>query len=185
MRKLLVSNMITADGFFAGPNGELDWHNVDAEFNDYAIDLLTSVDTLVFGRVTYQMMAAYWPTPEGTADDPTVADHMNRLAKLVISRTLRAADWHNTRIVDGDVAAAFSDLKQQSGKDLVIFGSGTVVTALTQLGLIDEYRLIVNPVLLGRGKSLFAGLSDQLNLRLTNVRPFRSGNVLLCYEPRA
>lgn len=185
MRRLLVSNMVTADGFFAGPHGEIDWHNVDAEFNDYAIDLLTSVDALVFGRVTYQMMAAYWPTPEATTDDPTVAGHMNRLSKIVLSNSLKAADWDNTRLITGDAAAAFNDLKQQPGKDMVIFGSGTIVSQFTRLGLIDEYRIIVNPVVLGAGRTMFSGLAEQVNLTLIDAKPCRNGNVVLYYRPRS
>jgi dihydrofolate reductase len=185
MRRILVSNMVTADGFFAGPNGEIDWHNVDDEFNEFAIEQLESVDALIFGRVTYELMASYWPTSAALTDDPTVAGHMNRLPKLVLSTTLQSADWNNTTIVNSNIGEVFSDLKQQPGKDMAIFGSGTVVTALTQLGLIDEYRLFVNPVILGRGKALFDGISGEVNLRLIRTQPFRSGNVLLSYQPKA
>ena len=96
MRKIFVSEMVSVDGFFAGPNGEIDWHNVDAEFNEYAIDMLDSVDLLMFGRVTYELMAAYWPSPEAIRDDPRVAARMNALPKLVFSRTLDRAAWANT-----------------------------------------------------------------------------------------
>jgi dihydrofolate reductase len=185
MRKLIVANMVTADGFFAGPNGEIDWHNVDDEFNDYAIDFLNSIDTLIFGRVTYQGMASYWPTPVGTTDDPIVAGHMNRLRKIVLSRTLESAEWNNTTLVKDDAATAVAHLKQQPGKDMAIFGSGSVVSAFTQLGLIDEYRIIVNPVILGSGRSMFSGNTRELKLQLVQARPFRSGNVLLLYQPKA
>jgi dihydrofolate reductase len=183
MRRILVSQMVTADGFFAGPNGEIDWHNVDAEFNDFAIAQLESVDALIFGRVTYELMAEYWPTQGALTDDPIVANHMNRLAKIVVSSSLTTADWNNTTLVKGDVAETFTNLKQQPGKDMAIFGSGTVVSALTKLGLIDEYRIIVNPVVLGRGRTMFAGIQDEVKLRLIDARPFRSGNVLLTYAP--
>lgn len=184
MRKLIVSNMVTADGYFAGPNDEIDWHNVDAEFNDYAIALLESVDTLVFGRRTYEVMASYWPTPEALTDDAEVAGRMNDLAKIVFSRTLERADWRNARLVTGDIADEMTAMKQQDGKDMVIFGSGSVVAQLAERGVIDEYRLIVNPIALGEGKSQFAGMGRRLPLQLLGSKAFRSGNVLLTYAPR-
>lgn len=184
MRRILVFNMVTADGFYAGPNDEIDWHNVDAEFNDFAIAQLDSLDTLIFGRRTYEGMAAWWPTPQGLADDPEVAGRMNRLTKLVLSNTLTSADWEHTTILKGNVGEQLAAIKQQPGKDMAIFGSGKVVASLTPLGLIDEYRLMVNPVILGRGKTLFEGVPSEVKLRLAKTQPFNSGNVLLYYEPR-
>ena len=128
MRKVLVSEMVTLDGYFAGPNGEIDWHHVDAEFNEFAIDQLNHVDTLLFGRVTYQMMASYWPTPLAIRHDPIVADKMNSLSKVVFSKTLEKVDWSNTRLVRGEVAAEIARLKKEPGLDLVIFGSGSLVS---------------------------------------------------------
>src|SRR5437879_2097801 len=154
MRKIIVSEMITVDGFFAGPHGEIDWHNVDAEFNEYALRLLDSVDTFLFGRVTYELMASYWPTPLGLKDDPEIAEKMNSLAKVVFSKTLEKVEWQNSRLVKNDLATEVAELKQQPGKDIAIFGSGTIVSELAKLNLIDEYRLTVNPVILGAGKSL-------------------------------
>lgn len=183
MRKVLVSEMVTLDGFFAGPNGEIDWHNVDAEFNDLSIEQLNSVDTLLFGRVTYQFMASYWPTSAALSDDPIVAAKMNALAKIVFSHTLETADWHNTRLVKGDLADEITRLKHQHGKDMIIFGSGALVSALAELDLVDEYRLFVNPVVIGHGQPLFQGLPRPLHLKLLATRQFRSGNVLLTYAP--
>lgn len=183
MRKLLVSNMISIDGYFAGPNDEIDWHNVDAEFNEMATEMLDTLDTLVFGRVTYEGMAGYWPTPDGLADDPIVAAKMNALGKVVFSRTLDTVDWSGSRLAQSALADEITRLKAESGKDLAIFGSGSIVTQLTQLGLIDEYRLIVNPVILGAGKSLFAGVTGRPPLRLVRAQPFASGNVMLVYVP--
>lgn len=175
--------MVTLDGFFEGPNGELDWHNVDEEFNEFAIAQLDSADTLLFGRVTYQMMASYWPTPAAMADDPTVAGKMNGMSKIVFSRTLVNAEWNNTRLVKDNSVAEISKLKQQPGKDMLLFGSADLASALTRAGSIDEYRIMVNPVVLGKGKPLFRGIKDSLRLKLVNTRTFRSGNVLLYYEP--
>ena len=183
MRKVLVSEMISLDGYFAGPHGDLSWHNVDDEFNALSIEQLDSVDTLLFGRVTYGFMASYWPSAEGLADDPIVAGKMNALAKIVFSTTLTHAEWQNSRIVKAQAAEEIATHKQQPGKDMLIFGSGTLVTTLAEHGLIDEYRLYVNPVALGNGTPLFAGLRERLPLQLLHAQTFRSGNVLLTYQP--
>lgn len=182
MRKLILFMMTSLDGYYAGPNDELDWHNVDAEFNDFAIDQLDSVDMILFGRVTYQGMASYWPTPMAAADDPIVAGKMNQKDKLVFSHTLDKADWQNTRLVTGDIPAEINRLKNQPGKDLIIFGSGDLGTAFIQMGLLDELRIMVNPVVLGAGKSLFKGLLERISLNLVRTQTFVSGNVLLVYH---
>jgi dihydrofolate reductase len=183
MRQLLVSQMVTLDGFFAGPKGEIDWHIVDDDFNTFAIDQLDSVDTLVFGRVTYDLMASYWPSPDGAKDDPEVAGRMNRLAKLVFSRSLSTAAWNNTRLVKTSPVDEIRRLKQLPGKDMVIFGSGSLVSQLTQHGLIDEYRVIVAPVILGRGRTMFEGIENRVPLKLVRTTPMKSGDVLLYYRP--
>ena len=175
--------MITVDGFFAGTNGEIDWHVVDAEFNDFAISMLGTVDTLLFGHTTYDLMASYWPTEDGSKDDPIVAERMNSLQKIVISKTLRATEWNNSTVLHEINKDEIIKMKEVSGKDIIIFGSGTIVSALTKLGLIDEYRLIVNPVILGEGKSLFDGINNRPHLSLFKTQVFKSGNVLLCYKP--
>ncbi len=178
-----MQNMLSVDGYFEGPNRELDWHNVNAEFNEYAIDLLQHVDALIFGRVTYQLMANYWSTPQAKADDPIVAGWMNRLPKIVCSRTLTTVEWENSRLVTGDVAKEIEHLKQQPGKDLAIFGSSNLALTLIPLGLIDEIRLFIAPVALGNGNPIFKGLKERLPLKLVKVKTFRSGNVLLYYRP--
>ncbi len=174
--------MVTLDGLFAGPNGEIDWHHVDEEFNDFAIAQLNSAGGLLFGRVTYQLMAGYWPTDSATTDDPIVAGKMNALPKIVFSKTLQSAEWNNTRLVKGNIAEELSKLKRQPGKDWLLFGSANLASTLTNLGLIDEYRVMVNPVVLGSGKPLFQGLKEKLALKLTDTKTFRNGNVLLCYQ---
>ena len=183
MRKLIFQNLVTVNGFFEGPNREIDWHNVDEEFNEHAIEFLNSVDTLVFGRVTYQLMASYWPTPAAIENDPIVAKKMNSLPKIVFSRTLDRVEWRNTRLVKENVVEEILKLKQQPGKDLAIFGSSNLALTLIQHGLIDEYRSVVNPVVLGSGKSLFKGLRERLHLKLLKTQTFCSGNVLLYYKP--
>ncbi len=182
MRTLYIFDMITLDGFFEGTNCELDWHNVDDEFNDFAIDQLNRTDLLLFGRVTYELMASYWPTPEAIKNDPIVAGKMNSLPKIVCSRTLEKAEWSNTTLINGNIAEEVLRLKRLPGKDIAIFGSSDLSLTLVQHGLIDEYRIIINPVVLGAGKPLFKGIDDRLNLQLLKVKKFNSGNVLLCYE---
>lgn len=183
MRKVILFNMVTLDGFFEGPNGEIDWHKVDEEFNQFAIDQLNSVDVLLFGRVTYELMASYWPTPAATADDPIVAEKMNTMSKIVFSRTLEKAEWQNTRLAKENVVEEITRLKQQPGQDLIIFGSADLTATFIQHGLIDEYRIMVNPVVLGNGKPLFKGIKDKFNLKLLKTKTFSSGNVLLYYQP--
>lgn len=180
MRKILAHEMVTIDGYFAGPNGELDWFVWDDVLKDVSIELLKSVDTILFGRVTYDMMAGYWPTaPE---EDPAIKEAMNSLPKIVFSRTLKNAGWNNTRLVPEIDPGEIRRMKQQPGRNMVIYGSGTLVSALARQGLIDEYRLIVNPVVIGAGKSLFTGITDRLNLRLLDTEALGSGNVLLRYQ---
>ncbi len=190
MRKVFVFNLASLDGYFEGPNGDISWHNVtsgsemDAEFNEYAVEMLNSVDTLIFGRVTYELMAGYWPTPDAMKNDPIVAERMNNLPKIVFSRTLNKAEWNNTRLVKDNIAEETSKLKRQPGKDMALLGSGSIIPELAPLGLIDEYRIMVNPVVLGSGNPLFKGIKDRLNLRLLKTRTFRNGNVLLYYQPK-
>ena len=183
MRNVFLFMMVTLDGFFEGPNHEIDWHNVDEEFNEFAIDQLNELDTLLFGRVTYEGMASYWPTPAAIEDDPDVAGKMNTIPKIVFSRTLDRAEWSNSRLVKENIAAEVLQLKQQPGRDLAIFGSANLTMSLLQMGLVDELRLMVNPVVLGKGRPLFEGIDEKLKLKLIRTRVFRSGNVLLCYQP--
>ena len=183
MRKVFLFNMVTLDGFFEGPNQDISWHHVDDEFNEFAIDQLKEVDTLLFGRVTYEGMASYWPTEFAIRDDPIVAGLMNNLPKIVFSKTLEKAEWSNSRLIKENVPEEVSKLKQQPGKDIAIFGSSDLAVTLAESGLIDEYRIIVNPVFWGGGTPLLKGIKEKLNLKLLKSRTFKSGNVLLCYAP--
>ncbi len=183
MRKIIFQMLTTLDGYFEGPNREIDWHNVDSEFNEYAVDFLCKVDTLLFGRVTYQLMANYWPSPEAVKDDPIVAERMNNLDKIVFSRTLKSVEWKNTRLIKDNFQEEIKKLKQQLGKDMAIFGSSDLAVTLIQPGLIDEFRIMLNPVVLGEGKPLFKGLKGRLNLKLIKAKAMKSGNVFIYYEP--
>ena len=181
MRKLFSFNMLTIDGFFEGSKWDLSWHNVDAEFNEFAVAQLNEIDTLLFGRVTYEGMASYWPTPDAVKNDPIVAGLMNRIPKIVFSKTLDKAEWNNTRLIKDHTADEASKLKKQSGKDLAIFGSANLMSTLMQMDLIDEHRVMVNPVILGAGTPLFQ-TKNKFNLKLLKTRAFKNGNVLLSYQ---
>jgi dihydrofolate reductase len=185
MRKLLSFMVVTLDGYYEGPDGEFDWPNVDDEFNDFAVSQINDIDTLLFGRTTYEGMASYWPTPAALEGDPVVADLMNTIPKVVFSSTLDTADWQNSRLVKENVAEAIAELKQQPGKDLAIFGSPTLTASLIEEGLVDELRVMVHPILLGDGKSLFSALHRRVPVKLERTTVFRSGNVLLHYRPLA
>jgi dihydrofolate reductase len=183
MRRILAFLVTSVDGYYEGPNGEFDWPVVDDEFNQFAIEQLDEVDTLIFGRRTYEGMASYWPTPAAQENDPKVAAAMNGLAKIVASRTLQEATWANTRLISDDVAGELTRLKQQPGKDMVIMGSSALTVNLVQAGVVDELRIMVMPVVLGDGHSLFRTAEDRFSLKLVNVKPFESGNVWLTYQP--
>jgi dihydrofolate reductase len=183
MRKLFSFNMVTLDGFIAGPGGDISWHNTDEEFGKFAVEQTGTADILLFGRVTYQMMASYWPTEAAVKDDPIVAGQMNRSPKIVFSRTLAKAEWNNTRVIRDHIAEEILKLKQQPGKDMALFGSANLMATLMQLDLIDEHRIMLNPVILGRGIPLFQNVPTPLKLKLVNTRPFHSGNILLYYRP--
>jgi len=183
MRKLLVFNLMTLDGYFAGQDGDISWHNVDEEFQELAIQASNSGNTLLFGRITYELMKSYWPTPEAIKNDPLVAAGMNKAEKIVFSRTLEKVDWNNTRLVKDDMLAEVRKLKQLQGKDLTVLGSGSIVSQLAQNDLIDEYDFLLNPVVIGRGKTMFEGMQQRLRLHLVKWRTFGNGNVLLYYEP--
>lgn len=182
MRKVILFNMISLDGFFVDPNGGLEWHHVDEEFNDFAIEQLDGSGGLIFGRVTYEMMAEFWPSEYALRTDPDVARRMNAIAKIVASRRLESAGWINTRLVKTDISAEIYRLKQQEGGDLFVFGSANLAATLLRDKVIDEIRLIVNPVVLGGGRPLFEGLERPLELRLKRTRVFGNGNVLLVYD---
>jgi dihydrofolate reductase len=185
MRKIFLFMVVTADGYYEGPNQEFDWPNVDDEFNEFAVQQLDEVDTLLFGRATYEGMASYWPTPEAKQNDPVVTDAMNSIAKVVVSRTLDKAEWNNSRLVKDNVAEEIRRLKEQPGKDIAIFGSNNLTLNLLDMGLVDELRIMVNPIVLGAGNSVFTSAKQRINLKLLKTRAFSSGNVLLYYEPIA
>ncbi|MGD0726495.1 MAG: dihydrofolate reductase family protein [Spirochaetia bacterium] len=185
MRKLIVFNSISVDGYFVDMTGDMSWaHNKDPEFDAFVEGNASAGGELLFGRITYELMASYWPTPLAMENDPVVAKGMNSLPKVVFSRTMDKASWSNTKLVKGDLAAEVRKMKKGPGKDMVIMGSGSIVSQLAHEGLIDEYQVVVVPVVLGDGRTMFEGIKRKLKLKLTKTRAFGNGNVYLCYEPK-
>jgi len=181
MGRLIMWNMVTLDGFFEGPKSwEIDWHEYvwGEELEQLSKEQLRSAAMLLFGRVTYQGMAGYWSSEKGE-----IADFMNNIPKVVFSRTLEKAEWKNTRLVKENAEQEVAKLKQQPGKDLFIFGSANLSSTLMQHRLIDEYRLGVNPVILGAGSPLFKASPNRMKMKLLEARPLKSGCVILRYQP--
>ncbi len=164
--------MMTLDGFFEGPKQQLDWHNVDEEFHKFASRQLSSVDTLLFGRITYQMMASFWPA--AVDSDTLIAGKMNSLPKLVFSRTLEKVEWNNSKLIKWNTAEEVSKLKNQPGKDIALLGSAAVLSTLMEADLIDEHRIMINPIVLGAGNPLFKKMERKHKLKLLRTKTFRS-----------
>lgn len=186
MRKVFLFMMTSIDGYMEGEDHDLSWHNVDAEFNTFAVEQLNEADTIVFGRKTYQLMESYWPTKDGLQDDPVVAKYMNETPKVVFSHTLKGVTetdtWKNVRLVKENVAQEIARLKEQPGKDIIVLGSNNLCVTLLELGLLDEIRIMVAPVVIGKGTPLFAGIKDKVPFTRTKERQFGNGNVLLYYD---
>ncbi len=186
MRRIIASEFISADGYIVGPSEDMMWvmGNFNEEMAKYAGDLMASMDTVLLGRVTYQIMANAWPNM--TEEQSPGADKMNGTPKVVLSRTLKAAPWGKyapATIIGDDVEQKVRELKQKPGQDIVVYGSAKSVQSLTRMGLIDEYQLLVHPVFLGSGKPLFEGMQPT-NLKLSHSQTFRNGVNVLCYEPK-
>ena len=184
MRKLTVFNFLTLNGFYKGPNEDISWHNHGSEEGEYAAQGAQSESVLVFGRKTYQMMAGFWPTAEAQKRAPAVADGMNKSEKIVFSKTLTKAEWHNSKLITGNLVDEIKKIKQSPGNDLTILGSGSIVAQLSDAGLIDQYQFMLDPVVLGDGTSIFQGISKKINLELVNTKAFKSGVVLQVYQPK-
>jgi len=186
MRKLSVFNNISLDGYFTDRDNRMDWaHNPvpDKEWDEFVEGNAGGGGALVFGRITYELMAAYWPTPTAARNNPVVAKRMNKLEKIVFSRTLKEAVWENTRLVKDGLAQEIRALKAGPGKDLAVLGSGSVVSQLAREGLIDEYQIVVTPVVLGGGRTMFDRLEKPLPMKFVRSRVFPNGNVFISYVP--
>jgi dihydrofolate reductase len=185
--KVITFNNVTLDGYFTDKNGDMSWAHqptIDAEWQAFVEANSKGGGVLLFGRITYELMVSYWPTPIAALQNPVVAEQMNSRAKVVFSRTLDKAAWNNTKLIKGDLASEVRKLKKEPGPDMVILGSGSIVSQLAEEGLIDEYQIVVQPVVLGKGRTLFDTVKNKVTLKLAKSRTFGNGNVFLCYEPR-
>jgi dihydrofolate reductase len=178
MRKLILWDMVTLNGLFEGPDHDISWFVFEDELERYILETQADADTLLFGRVTYEMMAGYWTSAEGK-----IADFMNSVQKFVFSRTLSSADWANTTLVKDHAGEAVAKLKEAPGQDIFVFGSADFSATLIEEGLVDEYRIGFNPVVLGKGVPFFKNGMEQLDLKLLESRPLKSGVVILHYAP--
>lgn len=190
MRKVISLTHLSLDGFAAGPNDELDWISYDSELEQYAHSLHDMTDAVIWGRRTYEGMASYWLTvPGNPASTPAELEHaswLDKATKIVVSRTLERVEWtnaQNTVLIKDNIAEEINAIKQQPGKDIWFLGSTMLAQTFIQLDLIDEYRLNINPTVLGQGKSLFAGVTRTFPLKLLEAKTFKSGVVALRYEP--
>jgi dihydrofolate reductase len=179
----MVFNNLSLDGYIADENGDMSWaHRRDPEWDAFTSENASGEAEMLFGRVTYDMMAGFWPTPQAREAMPDVARAMNEAPKVVFSRTLEKPAWQNTRLVKGDLAEEVRRMKAQAGPGMLIMGSGSIVSQLTDAGLIDEYQVVVHPIVLGRGRGMF-DVRDKTRLTMKKSRVFGNGNVVLWYEP--
>ncbi|PTN08543.1 dihydrofolate reductase family protein [Mangrovibacterium marinum] len=185
MRKITAFVFTTLNGYYKGANNDLDWHSNGAEEIEYAQNKLQEGNTLLFGRKTFEMMRNFWVTPMAYELFPAVALRINQTEKLVCSSSLKTTDWANTTILDGDIVAQIRALKATEGSNITLMGSASLVKQLAQENLIDEFELMVDPVVLGQGETLFEGIGKPLNLQITEARLFRESGVLLLYYKKA
>jgi len=198
MRRIVMFNRVSADGYFAAPDGSLKWVVPEPDLDKAAADGLDDADTILLGRRTYEMFEAFWPRalkdPAGTADPHSgrrvpemhaMAVWINDATKLVLSKTRKEVTWKNSRLLRDFDPREIEAIKKQSGKDIMVFGSGSLVSQLTEHKLIDEYRFVVGPVFLGEGKALMHDVSNNVKLDLLDSHAFRCGNVMLSYRPHA
>ncbi|MDP9040457.1 MAG: dihydrofolate reductase family protein [Bacteroidota bacterium] len=185
MRKLISFMHISLDGFVAGPNGEMNWINVNEEIFDFVGKRISEGDTALYGRVTYQMMENYWPT---AGDEPTASKHdiehskwYKKVEKVVLSKTMKGQDLTNTKIISDNLSNEINEIKQQTGKEILLFGSPTATHSLIQQDLIDGYWLFVNPIILGQGIPLFTGIKNKIKLKLLATHQFDCGVTELNY----
>lgn len=169
--------MVSADGYIEGPNDDITWHVWDDEMSEYMMGFFETVDTFLYGRKSYELMIDYWSSQTGE-----FADIMNETPKLVFSRTLNKVTW-NSQLIKKNVAEEIQQRKKKVGKNMALFAGADIASTFIEHKLIDEYRLIVNPVVLGSGTPLFKEVKDPLNLKLLQAKSFQCGNTLLCYEP--
>jgi dihydrofolate reductase len=181
MRKLKVFNFVSLNGYFQGANGDISWAHSRPE-NEYGAKMLAAGDTLLFGRKTYEMMVQFWPTDEAKKASPEIAEGMNKAEKIVFSRTLDKVEWNNARLMKDNVVEEIKTMKQTSGSNLTILGSGSIVNQFADAGLIDELQMLVHPVALNDGTPILKDIKNNLELKLADTKTFNSGTLLMVYQ---
>ncbi len=190
MRNIITTTWVTLDGYIAGPNGEMDWvaENYDDAMATYENEIVSQADTLLLGRVTYQSFAGSWPhvpdNPNASEGEKAYARALNAMRKIVFSRTLESVEWNNSTLRKEVVPEEIEQLKQEPGRDMLIYGSASIIQTLVNHGLIDEYQVLVHPLIVGGGKPLFQNIQHQVKLKLVNTKTHPSGVVVLSYQPR-
>ena len=182
MAKLVAFNLISLDGFFEAEDQTIDWFNVDEEFNEFALNQLKTVEAILYGRKTYEGMFEYWTSEMAMQSDPEMSTLMNETKKVVFSKTLTSLNWKNSELISNDLPLKIAKLKKSHSKDLIVFGSGNLISSLINLQLIEEIRLMIVPVLLGKGTPMFNDLISTNSLALKEKKEFKSGNLLLTYQ---
>jgi dihydrofolate reductase len=187
MRKIITTTWVSLDGFIAGPNQEMDWVLVDEEMGKYEDEIVSAADTLLLGRVTYQSFAGSWPyvpdNPAVSPEEQAYARKLNAMRKVVFSKTLPTVEWNNSTLVREVVPEEIVKLKQEKGADMLVYGSASLVRTLATYGLIDEYQVLVHPLVLGGGKPLFQDILQRRKLKLVTTKRFPSGVMGLSYQP--
>jgi dihydrofolate reductase len=183
MPRINSYTFITLNGFYKGANDDISWHRHGGEESEHATEGLAGNGILLFGRKTYEMMSSYWPTPAAMEAAPDIANGMNSAEKIVFSRTLKQASWNNSRIINDNAVEEIKKLKQTGSKDMTILGSGSILTLFAQNNLIDEYQFMIDPVALGEGSTVLKNITKKLDLKLTKSKVYKSGVILVCYEP--
>lgn len=183
MKKIIAIEWLSLDGYFSDSNNGTDWFVYDEETGKYLLKLFASFDTIVLGQVTYKMFADYWPKPNPSDPNPKeLIDFMNTSRKIVFSKSLKKVDWNNSVVMEDIIPEEINKIKKGTGKDVVIFGSGSVVSQLTKLRLIDEYKFLINPIFLGNGKTIFKNEEAKSKLKLLDIKKFECGNMMLHYQ---
>lgn len=185
MRRLILDSIISLDGYYTSPKNEIDWFGFDREEIEWSKEILQRVDAMLYGRVTYQEFSEFWPgaSPSPDGFDSEIIDQLNRQPKIVFSRTMTDAPWKPSKIVCEDPAVAVPKIKNGKGKDVVVVGSGTLVSALIRNDLVDEYRIRIRPIILGAGKSFFKDDLKRHKLKLVSAKAFQNGVIAIHYEP--
>jgi len=194
MKKMFLFMMVSLDGFIEGLNHDLSWHNVDLEFNAFAAKQMREAGIILFGRKTYQLMESFWPSKNGLKDDPNVAKYMNNTPKVVFSKSLKSVketkNWKNVTLFKNNIFEEVNKLKKENqsleeqGKSIAVLGSNNLCVTLLELNLLDEMRIMINPVAIGKGTSLFQGIKKKLSFKLTKTKRFKNGNILLYLNPQ-